>query len=311
VNQPYFQPGDSFHYSNTNYLLAGLIIKEATDTLVSYKLRQFIINPLNLTSTFFPLEESVPDTIAHGWRDNFEFSYPQTSWTSSHWCASNIYSTAENLVRWFNNLFNSQTVISQSSLNQMLTFVPAAPLYPGGYGLGIYRVTPSGRTKWQHDGFFQRGYRSVTRIDSASGYIISVLINQISPEPDIYAFVNTLDNTIRNPNWCPPTGITQNKEIIPQTFQLYQNYPNPFNPVTKIKFGLPSFPPFTKGGPGGFVTLTICDLLGREIETLVNEQLKPGTYEVAWGASTYTSGVYFYKLTAGDYTESKKMMLIK
>ena len=103
---------------------------------------------------------------------------------------------------------------------------------------------------------------------------------------------------------------------IPVSFSLSQNYPNPFNPVTKIKFGIPTplNPPFAKGGtakPGGFVKLIIYDVLGREVATLVNEQLTPGTYEAEWDGTDYPSGVYFYKLTAGDYTESRKMILIK
>jgi hypothetical protein len=184
----------------------------------------------------------------------------------------------------------------------MLTFVPAAPLYPGGYGLGIYRVTPLGRTKWQHDGFFQRGYRSVTRIDSASRYIIAVLINQILPEPDIYAFVNTLDNTIHNPNWCPPVGIIQNTETNPETFQLYQNYPNPFNPSTTVKYALPT---------ASYVTLKVFDILGNEVLAVVNSNQQAGYYMQTIDASQLASGVYLYKLTADGFTESKKMLLIK
>jgi hypothetical protein len=65
------------------------------------------------------------------------------------------------------------------------------------------------------------------------------------------------------------------------------------------------------GGRGVLSSLIIYDALGREIETLVNEQLNPGTYEVNWNASNYTSGVYFYKLTAGEFRETRKAALIK
>jgi hypothetical protein len=75
------------------------------------------------------------------------------------------------------------------------------------------------------------------------------------------------------------------------------------------------FPPFTKGGSGGFGRIVIYDILCREVCTLLNEQLKPGSYEVEWsatgGASDYPGGVYFYKFTSGDYSESKKMILGK
>jgi hypothetical protein len=99
-------------------------------------------------------------------------------------------------------------------------------------------------------------------------------------------------------------------ESVPQSYALYQNYPNPFNPTTKIKFAIP-LSPLSERGVGGFVTLKIYDLLGREVTSLVNQQLKPGTYEVEWDATKYSSGVYIYKLTSGNFTESKKMVLVK
>lgn len=89
---------------------------------------------------------------------------------------------------------------------------------------------------------------------------------------------------------------------IPSQFSLSQNYPNPFNPTTHFEFQIASF---------GLVKLTIYDILGREIATLVNDQLQPGTYEVAWDASNYPSGVYYYKLKADDFSETKKMILMK
>ena len=107
-----------------------------------------------------------------------------------------------------------------------------------------------------------------------------------------------------------PTGIKTISEIEPDKYSLSQNYPNPFNPTTKIKFQVP----LNKGGGfsrGLFTRLTIYDLLGHEIATLVNQQLKPGTYEVEWDGTNYPSGVYFYRLTASDYNETKKMVLVK
>ncbi len=91
-------------------------------------------------------------------------------------------------------------------------------------------------------------------------------------------------------------------------FRLEQNYPNPFNPTTVIKFDIP---PFTKGGSGGFITLKIYDALGKEVTTLVNEKMNPGTYSVTWDASNYPSGVYFYKLIVNNQSIEKKMVLIK
>ena len=96
---------------------------------------------------------------------------------------------------------------------------------------------------------------------------------------------------------------------MPDKFSLHQNYPNPFNPMTKIKFDVPS-PHLYKGGQGG-VSLKIYDITGREIQTLVNEQLHPGTYEVTFDGSNYASGVYFYQLRSGEYVDTKKLVLLK
>jgi hypothetical protein len=107
-------------------------------------------------------------------------------------------------------------------------------------------------------------------------------------------------------------GIQQTSNEIPDSYFLSQNYPNPFNPSTKIRFDVPSV------GAQYIepVQLRIYDILCREVATLVNEQLKPGTYEVEWPAPTgdatnYPSGVYFYKLISGEYSESKRMVLVK
>jgi hypothetical protein len=106
----------------------------------------------------------------------------------------------------------------------------------------------------------------------------------------------------------------------PSVFSLGQNYPNPFNPTTKIKYQIPlgfAASPFSKGGnEGGFVTLKVYDILGNEVATLVNEEQAPGTYEVEFSVAQVsrpeiTSGVYFYQLKAGNFIETKKMLLLK
>ncbi|HMT11294.1 MAG TPA: T9SS type A sorting domain-containing protein [Ignavibacteria bacterium] len=97
-------------------------------------------------------------------------------------------------------------------------------------------------------------------------------------------------------------GLNQISTSVPENFSLSQNYPNPFNPVTNFGFRIADF---------GLVRLTVFDIIGREIEVLVNQQLQPGTYEVSWDASNYSSGVYYSRLEAGSFTETKKMVLIK
>ncbi len=103
-------------------------------------------------------------------------------------------------------------------------------------------------------------------------------------------------------------GINQISTEIPDKFFLSQNYPNPFNPVTKIKFDIPNTPsPSGRVGVG----LIIYDALGKEVQILVNQQLSPGTYEVDFDGSNLPSGVYYYKLETNNFSETKKMVLIK
>jgi hypothetical protein len=104
------------------------------------------------------------------------------------------------------------------------------------------------------------------------------------------------------------TGINNNKNI-PTEYLLYQNYPNPFNPTTTIKYSIPASLNPSKGG--AFVSLKIYDILGRETATLVNEEKAPGNYEAKFNGSKLTSGIYFYRMQAGNYVDTKKLIVIK
>ena len=116
--------------------------------------------------------------------------------------------------------------------------------------------------------------------------------NPVGSMPDIGACENLLGSVVN-----------VEKELAnPTEFILYQNYPNPLNPSTSITYAIPQ----TKK-----VVLKVYDVLGREVATLVNEEKQPGTYEINFDASSLTSGVYFYKIQAGSFVQTKKMILLK
>ncbi len=98
------------------------------------------------------------------------------------------------------------------------------------------------------------------------------------------------------------TTIEGDENVVLSTFFLAQNYPNPFNPSTKIGFKL---------HVSGFTSLKVFDLLGREVATLVNEEKTPGTYTMTWDATGMLGGVYFYRLTAGDFSAVRKLILLR
>ncbi|RPI18176.1 MAG: T9SS C-terminal target domain-containing protein [Ignavibacteriae bacterium] len=102
-------------------------------------------------------------------------------------------------------------------------------------------------------------------------------------------------------------GVKNISTEVPFSYNLYQNYPNPFNPNTKIKFDISSNAKREMSN----VKIAIFDVRGRELTVLVNENLKPGTYETEWNASNYPSGIYFYTLHTDSYRETRKMALIK
>lgn len=119
----------------------------------------------------------------------------------------------------------------------------------------------------------------------------NVFVGPISP--DTINFYMTSINVI---------GIEPISNIIPNQYKLNQNYPNPFNPVTQITFDIPT---------NSFVNVSVYDLLGKEVDVILNSQLNAGTYKVQWDANKFASGIYFYRLTASDFTETRKMMLVK
>ncbi len=104
-------------------------------------------------------------------------------------------------------------------------------------------------------------------------------------------------------------GVEDEPKNIPLKFSLSQNYPNPFNPTTKIKYNIP----FVETRHASSVQLKIYDILGNGIATLVNKEQSPGEYEIVFDAGKYhlSSGIYFYRLKAGSFAQTKKLVLLK
>jgi hypothetical protein len=97
-------------------------------------------------------------------------------------------------------------------------------------------------------------------------------------------------------------GTNNNSSQIPKLFSLSQNYPNPFNPSTEINYNIPS---------QSLVKIVVYDIAGREVTTLVNETKQPGSYNVTFDGKNLASGVYLYKIQAGEFSDIKKMVLVK
>jgi D-alanyl-D-alanine carboxypeptidase len=180
-----FPPGTSWEYSNTNYTLLGMIARKAAGSSLSAALRSRLLDPVGLTSTFLPPEESLPGTLAHGWFDlNGDGSYDdlsvidRTSQVSAVWGAGGMISTAADVARWACALFEGK-VLSADSLTQMLDFrevsLPPSPIV--GYGLGALRAVVSGREYWGHGGDMI-GYTAMMLYAPQERISIALLFNQ-------------------------------------------------------------------------------------------------------------------------------------
>ncbi|MDX1373701.1 MAG: T9SS type A sorting domain-containing protein, partial [Nitrososphaeraceae archaeon] len=160
----------------------------------------------------------------------------------------------------------------------------------------IYRSTNAGIDWTQLD---TTGLNGATFDNSAENQIA------LDAQGYIYAYCRVFGNpdlTGVYRSTQPISGIEKETNILPKEFTLYQNYPNPFNPSTTIKFSVP----FRTN-----VSIKIYDLLGVEIKTLIKDEFVQGIYNVEFDAGNITSGIYFYIITAGNFRETKKMILLK
>ena len=192
VNAPYFPKGTSWHYSNTNYIIVGIIIKTILGKNIETCLRENILTPQGLSNTIFFPQETSNLEIAHPWtiyspsgnlEDMLSWSgYSNNALYSMAGSAGAIMSTAEDDVKFWNQLISGQ-IINQASLSQMLstTTIGSSSGHPVGYGLGIFRYGSywNGHNIYCHGGTVP-GYLNENAVDATTGICISVLSNQDS-----------------------------------------------------------------------------------------------------------------------------------
>jgi hypothetical protein len=165
---------------------------------------------------------------------------------------------------------------------------------PGGNVLQALRVRRDDRYTSPSPPFYVRtiSYSFMTK----SGAVVEVVASDTSAPNS--GTIQTDGVTWSSTN----TSGVEDEDQIPTQYSLSQNYPNPFNPSTTISFSIPT---------SEFISLKVFDVLGKEIAALVNEEKPAGSYNVNFDASQLSSGIYFYKLQAGNYFEMKKMILMK
>jgi D-alanyl-D-alanine carboxypeptidase len=193
IGPPLFAAGAGWSYCNTNYVLAGMIAESATGRLYGQLLRDSILAPLQLDSTFLDVYDSIPYAVAHPWQGGIDNSaIPRKALNSAAWAAGGMYATSGEMAQWYQALMGGQ-VIQAASLSEMTTFVGS-----GNYGIGLYETQVLGRTVWQHGGTIWGGYNSSMMYDTATGIVLCVLINQ-NPAQAFPVARQLLSTIINNP----------------------------------------------------------------------------------------------------------------
>jgi photosystem II stability/assembly factor-like uncharacterized protein len=206
------------------------------------------------------------------------------------WCVDNskFYLTINGGISW-NEMSNQSICTGFSGFNSVKFFNDLTGWVCGCQG-SIYGTTDGGTSWIQQSIGIASDLYSLSFVSALTGWAVGANGYILKTTTGGLTFINSVSTEI------------------PNGFSLSQNYPNPFNPTTIINFHLPVF---------SNVSLKIYDMLGSEVVTLVNEELSPGIYEIEFDArlhgqgSNYSSGVYFYTLSAGSYIETKKMVLLK
>lgn len=229
-----------------------------------------------------------------------------------------VYKSTNNGLNWVQTSFNTRTVYDMVSFGN--TIVAGTAVY------GVYRSTNNG-VNWTQMAF---NNKTIYRLEISGNSIFAAAENGLYLSTDYgltwvqrnegfnygifysvnalngYLFIGATVNGSNHGGFKRPlsefTGVSLVPSEIPNSYLLLQNYPNPFNPVTNIEFQIPK---------SSNVKLAVYDMTGKELEVLINKNLSAGIYRYDWDASKYSSGVFFYTITAGDFTETRKMILIK
>ncbi len=173
-------------------------------------------------------------------------------------------------------------------------------LYVGGLFTNIGSIQYNGIAKWNRFSWSHLG-SGFTSSSNVCGAYASTIYNNLLVCGGIFNSAGGVPAS-NLAQWDGTIGINIISNKVPDSYKLYQNYPNPFNPSTKIRYTIKE---------NGTVAIKVFDITGKEVKALVNEKQNAGEYEVTFNGNSLSSGIYIYKLESGDYSEAKKMTLLK
>ena len=292
--QALYSPGQGSGYSNTNYILLGMILKAATGKEASTIFRERLLDPNQLADTYLGSEENATGDFVTTWvdltgdgilDDNSAF-YETPSFQSLRWTAGGMISTPENIVRWSKLLFTGD-ILEPETRDQMATFleINGTGAVWTGYGLGIQEYNMAGATFWGHSGSTPG---ATSLMAYAPDYDISVVVAANDNRANHVAMVSALFETARAS--LLPTNSEEEIPVEPSVLTVHGVYPNPFESRATITYELLSSAP---------VSIRIFDVLGRELVSQHLSTQSPGYHQFTWNdqeREQAATGLYLYTI---------------
>lgn len=302
-------PGECFLYSNLGVSFLGVVVTHTLGQIIDSLFIQKISNPFGMPDTRITLNAQQELRRATGYSNGDSVGYFKNSWPAFY-AAGGLYTTIKDFMKYleFNmglsNLGMQNVLDSAHKIRRVSNDTCSDPDSKGRVGL-VWQMAPLNLQldsnfyfTWKDGGV--PGFTSfICFADDVSKNLktgVVMITNQSIPCDKMAIQI------LRYLNSDTTTGVTQISQNIPNGFYLSQNYPNPFNPVTNLEFGISEL---------GFVSLKVYNATGQKVALLVNEKKAPGSYHVEFDGTNFASGIYFYELKAGNFTQTRKMVLIR
>jgi D-alanyl-D-alanine carboxypeptidase len=286
IGAPYFAPGASHYYSNTNYLLLGLIVEQVTGQSYASFIRQRLLDPLQLSSFYMRDHEPAMGVLAHNWTSpnpsgpGTDMSgFPLTSVFGTSAADGALAGNAHDLARWGQLLYTGQ-VLQDTSLQLMKQFVSFNSVY-SGYGLGLMRFGSGNTQTWGHNGIIM-GYNSCLMFSPADSIVVSVLSNKSANSISLaWALMAIARQQLVTAAPAEVAGIRD----------ALVCYPNPVQGKGSVKYTLRKAQP---------VEITLQNSLGQTVQTLFSQPQSAGEHSLTINTKSLPSGMYFCTLQTTD-----------
>jgi len=299
-----YHPGQTYNYSSVGTCLLALMVENLTGKSFDEYCRDSIFTPLSMNTTSWFLEGMNINNIATPY---YNYSSPICHQGAPYYpgcfLRTNKLELSHFLSAYINNgMYNNSRILDSATIALITSDQLGYNINDGTtvQGLIWFKFIPFGGSVWGHNGEWW-GTETFMGFDPIEKFGV-VWFQNWSETTAPYIKLLTVNSHFIKYAQSYVVKVEDQVNEVPTEFLLSQNYPNPFNSTSVIKYSIPKL---------SEVTVKIFNTLGQELATLVNEEKPVGTYELNWNASNLPSGVYFYRLQAGSFVETRKMILLK